>query len=221
MGRKNKLKRFAEMEHFSNVFQPSYAEVMNADFSKKGQWHTEFGNTHPIVLELGCGKGEYTINLAKKYPEKNYIGIDIKGARIWKGAKYALENHIDNVRFLRTRIEFINHFFGPSEVSEIWITFPDPQLKEARAKKRLTAPRFLQLYRSFLAPSHKIHLKTDSRELYDYTMEVLAREQAVIYRHSADIDTDFPGDELLAIKTFYEQRWIAEGKKITYIEFSL
>jgi tRNA (guanine-N7-)-methyltransferase len=221
VGRKNKLKRFAEMEQFPNVFQPSYEEVLQNDFPKKGKWHDEFGNSHPIVLELGCGKGEYTIGLSQYYPKKNFIGIDIKGARIWKGAKYAHENRISNVRFLRTRIEFISHFFDKEEVSEIWITFPDPQLKEARAKKRLTAPRFLEYYRSFLKPDHRIHLKTDSRELYDYTMTILQARHEIIYRHSSDIYADFPDDNLLKIKTFYEERWLEEGKKITYIEFSL
>jgi tRNA (guanine-N7-)-methyltransferase len=174
-------------------------------------------------LELGCGKGEYTVGLGTTHPDGNFLGIDIKGARMWRGAKTATEMGLRNVGFLRTRIEFINSFFGPGEVSEIWITFPDPQLKKGREKKRLTSPVFLALYSQFLAPGGVIHLKTDSRELHDYTRRVIAANDLPCESASTDIYGEgLPAtDPALTIKTTYERRFLDEGKPITYLRFRL
>ena len=167
---KDKLKKFAENKTFRCLVQPEFDEIFGKDHPLKGRWHADFfRNDRPIVLELGCGKGEYTVALAADDPARNYIGVDIKGARMWRGAKTATEQGMDNVGFLRTRIEFITSFFAPGEVSELWITFPDPQLKTRRAKKRLTAPPFLACYAQLLAPGGWINLKTDSQHLYRYT----------------------------------------------------
>ena len=167
------------MKTFDNVFQPSFKQVFQKDFKLKGQWASRyFRNENPIILELGCGKGEYTIGLAERFPDINFIGIDIKGARIWTGAKKAYLEKIPNVAFIRTRIEFINSFFSPAEVDEIWLTFPDPQLKKRRNKKRLTSARFLNLYRGFLKDRGIIQLKTDNPILYEYTLELAKAEQA-------------------------------------------
>ena len=173
---KDKLKKFAENKTFRCLVQPEFDEIFGKDHPLKGRWHADFfRNDRPIVLELGCGKGEYTVALAVDDPARNYIGVDIKGARMWRGAKTATEQGMDNVGFLRTRIEFITSFFAPGEVSELWITFPDPQLKTRRAKKRLTAPPFLACYAQLLAPGGWINLKTDSQHLYRYTGEVIRR----------------------------------------------
>lgn len=218
---KGKLAKFKEMATFPHVFQPKFDEVLQQDFELKGKWHEYFNNNHPIVLELGCGKGEYSLALAKKYPENNYIGIDIKGARIWRGAKTSYEEKISNIAFIRTRIEFILSVFAPEEVAEIWITFPDPQLPKRRSKKRLTGHRFLNLYRQILQPNHHIYLKTDSRELHDFTLETLSERKAIIHRKSTDIYNDFPDDSVLGIKTFYEEMFLKEGKPITFVDFTL
>ena len=171
MGSKNKLKRFRENETFANVIQPNREEVIAGNFPLKGVWARDFfKNNHPIVLELGCGRGEYTVNLAKEYPDKNFIGVDIKGARFWRGAKTALEEQIPNAAFLRTQIELIDHLFAQGEVSEIWITFPDPQIKYKRTKHRLTNQDFLAKYKHILSPEGLIHLKTDSEYLHGYTL---------------------------------------------------
>jgi tRNA (guanine-N7-)-methyltransferase len=219
---KNKLYRWAEMEQFNNVIQPTFEEVFRKDYKLKGLWNDLFfKNSFPISLELGCGKGEYTIGMAKMFPEKNFLGIDIKGARIWRGAKEAFENNINNAGFLRTRIEMINSFFAPGEVDEIWITFPDPQIKKRRNKKRLTAPRFLNSYRQFLGPGGVVHLKTDSSELYEYTSELLRHNNIIPDISTNDLySSDLP-DRLMGIKTHYEQLFLQEGKKITYLRFKL
>ena len=218
MGSKDKLKRFAENETFACLLQPRTAEVLNTDHPIKGHWgETMFHNGHPIVLELGCGKGEYTIALAERFPERNYIGIDIKGARLWKGAKYATEKPLPNVAFIRTRIEFITSLFAPGEVAEIWITFADPQEKKAR--KRLTAPGFLARYNQILAPEGIVHLKTDSRLLHNYTLQVAAVNDLSVLMHDEDIYGHGLADELLSIKTFYEQSFLAKGIPITYLAF--
>lgn len=227
MGSKNKLKRFAQMKEFPNVIEPSLDEVLNKDFRLKGKWHSEwFKNDRPIVLELGCGKGEYTVGLARNNPEVNYIGVDIKGARMWVGANQALEEGLDNVLFFRTRIEFISSVFGKDEISEVWITFPDPQLKERREKKRLTHYEFLDRYRGFVKPGGTIHLKTDSSDLYAYTQEVLAEEKIVPEVSSPDIYGELEGlpDKLvhaLKIRTHYEQMFRNKGASITYTQFKL
>jgi tRNA (guanine-N7-)-methyltransferase len=222
VGKKNKLKRFAENETFDNFFHYSYEQIQMNDFPLKGKWHHDFfKNDNPIVLELGCGKGEYTVGLAAANPHINYIGVDIKGARMWRGLTTAHEKGLDNVAFLRTRIELITHFFGKDEVSEIWITFPDPQLQNSRERKRLTSQRFLDYYTHFLRPSGIIHLKTDSTLLYDYTLEVIEQGQHTLHYHTPDL---YATDEDLTVKkirTFYEQMWLNQGLTIKYIQFSL
>jgi tRNA (guanine-N7-)-methyltransferase len=219
---KDKLRKFAENLTFENLVQPEFDDVFRRDHPLKGRWGAEFfGNARPIVLELGCGKGEYTVGLGAADPDRNFIGIDIKGARMWRGAKTATEMGMRNVGFLRTRIEFINSFFGPGEVSELWITFPDPQLKKGREKKRLTSPVFLAYYAGFLAPGGKINLKTDSRELHDYTLEVIAENDLPCEGACADIYGTGLVDPALSLKTTYERRFLAEGKPITYLRFGL
>ncbi len=223
MGRgKDKARRFAETYTFDNMVQPPFEEIFGHDHKFKGRWREDFfGNGNPIVLELGCGRGEYTLNLAKKYPGVNFIGIDIKGARMWRGAKSALEENVANAAFLRTRIEFISSFFADGEVDGIWITFPDPQLKKSRVKKRLTAPAFLASYHRFLRPGAPIHLKTDSRHLHDYTLAVVAHNSLVLEEACPDIYGCGMADELLSIKTAYETKFLACGLPITYLRFNL
>lgn len=221
MGSKNKLKRFAENESFSNVIQPSRHEVLKG-FDLKGKWREHFKNDHPIILELGCGKGEYTVGLAQRHPENNYIGIDIKGARFWRGAKTALAEGLSNVVFLRTQIELIDLLFDTHEVSEIWITFPDPQIKYKRTKHRLTNPLFLEKYRKILMAKGKIHLKTDSEYMHGYTLGLLQGIGAeIIYaNHNVYRNEGSPLD-VLEIQTFYEKQYLEKGKPITYIQFRL
>lgn len=227
MGRKNKIKRFEEVAGFPNVFEVDPAHesfISSAEGAKhhlRGCWgKVHFKNDHPIILELACGKGDYTIALASEHPDKNFIGVDIKGARIWRGAKTALENQLDNVAFLRTRIEFIERFFGPEEISEIWITFPDPF--ESKASRRLTSPGFIERYRNILRPDGIIHLKTDSQLLYDYTLETLQEYAGCkILFHHPDIYKEPLGMADLDHKTFYEKKHLLEGRKITYVKFSV
>jgi tRNA (guanine-N7-)-methyltransferase len=215
---KNKLSKFADMDTFSNVLQVSFNVVKQDDHPMKGSWSRDFfQNSNPIVLELGCGKGEYTIGLAELEPLKNYIGIDIKGSRIWKGAKYALDNGLKNVGFLRTHIELISRFFGENEVSEIWLTFPDPQMKKTR--KRLTSTRFIELYRQFLKPGGIIHLKTDSNFQYQYTFEMARANEFEIVSNEPDIYAMVINKPTLQIKTYYEKQWISRGITIKYISF--
>lgn len=217
---KNKLRKFKDMETIDFVFQYPFAALKENGFPLKGKWHSDFfGNDNPIVLELGCGKGEYTVGLARRFRDKNYIGIDIKGARMWTGACQAREEKLGNVAFLRTNIELLLHFFSPGEVAEIWITFPDPQMKKTR--KRLTSTRFLELYREVLAPGGIVHLKTDSPFLYTYTHLLVE-----LNRLPAMVDTDdlYHSDyvsEILDIKTFYERQWLERGLTIKYISFPL
>ncbi len=219
---KDKLKKFRENLTFRNMIQPEFEDIFHKDHPLKGHWREEFfHNGAPIVLELGCGRGEYTVALAERCREKNFIGVDIKGARMWRGAKTATENGMDNVAFLRTRIEFINSFFGPGEVNEIWITFPDPQLKAARAKKRLTSPIFLEYYRRFLAPGAKIRLKTDSKHLHEYTKAVVAANALPVEACCDDIYGTGMADASLSIKTAYESMFLEQGLPITYIGFGL
>jgi len=217
---KNKLKRFADNKVFSNVFQPTFEEVFQKDYKLKGKWRSEyFNNNNPIVLELGCGKGEYAVSLAKKFPNKNFIGIDVKGARLWRGAKTAIDDGMRNVAFIRTKIELIESFFSISEVNEIWITFPDPQLKTRRVKKRLTSSLFLNSYSKFTANDASINLKTDSQELHEYTKEVLMYNNICPVVCTNDLYNSSHADDVLSIKTFYESKYLEEGKKITYIRF--
>lgn len=217
---KGKLKKFRENESFSCLVQPTTEEVLRRDHPLKGNWHRDmFHNDHPIVLELGCGKGEYTVALGERFPEKDYIGIDIKGARLWKGAKYATEHAMPNVAFLRTRVEFIESLFAPGEISEIWITFADPQ--ERKPRKRLTHPRFLESYRRLLAPDGVIHLKTDSRLLHHFTRETVLQNGLTLIEACEDIYGTGRADDLLSIQTFYEKNFLAQGIPITYLAFRL
>jgi len=217
---KKKLFRFAEMETFDHVIQASFDEVFQKDYKLKGNWNTEFfKNPNPIILELGCGKGEYTVGLAKLNSNINYVGIDIKGARMWRGARTAKDDNMNNVAFIRTRIDLINSFFAPEEISEIWITFPDPQPKKSH--KRLTSSRFLGYYQKFVKNDGIINLKTDSAELYAYTKEVIALNQLEIIADTADLYRSSIVDEVLSIRTFYEQQFLDKGKPITYLRFKL
>lgn len=222
---KNKLAKFAENKSLPNVIQPTREEALS-NFSLKGKWRKEiFKNDHPLVLELGCGKGEYTTGLAKAFPEKNFIGIDIKGARFWFGAKHAIEAQLTNVAYLRSQIELIDCLFEADEVDEIWITFPDPQIKFRRGKHRLTHPDFLQKYKNILKKDGLVHLKTDSEFLHGYTLGVLQGLGLPVITAHHDIygAPDYvPGTEFLReIKTYYEALFSAKGKSITYIKFKL
>lgn len=219
---KDKLRRFRENLTFDCFVQPDFDEVFNHDHPLKGRWHEDFfHNSRPIVVELGCGKGEYTVALAERDPSRNYIGVDIKGARMWRGAKTVTERGLRNAAFLRTRIEFITALFAPGEVAEIWITFPDPQLKSRRAKKRLTGPLFLERYARMLAPDGVIHLKTDSQHLYAYTQAVIERFGLPCEAADDDIYGSGCADEVLSVKTAYEQMFLSRGLPITYTRFSL
>jgi len=215
---KGKTQKFKEIASFSHVVQPSIEETRKG-IAQKGCWNHWFKNDNPIILELGCGKGEYTVSLAKRFPEKNFIGIDIKGARIWKGAKYALENKLLNTGFLRANIEEIIHYFAPEEVEEIWITFPDPQLKLKRAKKRLTHPVFLKQYKLILKTNGVIHLKTDSQFLHTYTLGVINGMGLTLIDSTLDIYRSDIIRKHIKIKTFYERKFLEEGKPITYCSF--
>lgn len=242
----DKLRKFAENETFSCLLQPDASSVLDKteadnslrlkDHLIKGHWNERmFAAARPIVLELGCGKGEYTIDLSRREPSLNYVGVDIKGARLWKGAKFATENHLPNVAFLRTRIEFIESFFAPGEVSEIWLTFSDPQLKSENC--RLTSPLFLERYRKFLKKGGIVHLKTDSRFLYEYSKAVAECNNLRILAATADLygtgRQDLSGcalesvagqsavDALFEVRTFYESMFMAQGYKITYLSFSI
>jgi len=221
LGSKNKLKRFNENETFTNVIQPSREEVLD-NFSFKGKWHSFFKNTHPIVIELGCGKGEYTIDLAKKNPDKNFIGIDIKGARFWRGAKTALEDNLGNVAFVRTQIELVDFIFDKEEVDEIWITFPDAQIKYKRTKHRMTNHAFLKKYDHILKKDGVINLKTDSEFMHGYTLGLLHGEGHEIVHANHDVYKDYYSpDEVTGTQTFYEKKYLEKGKAITYIKFKL
>jgi len=221
---KNKLKRFAENRTFKNVFQPSREEIL-AGFEMKGKWNKDFfRNDNPIVLELGCGKGEYTVALAEKFPGKNFIGIDIKGARFWRGAKTALDENLSNVAFLRTQIELIDHAFAENEISEIWITFPDPQIKFRRTKHRLTHPEFLRKYHQILNEKGIVHLKTDSEFLHGYTHGIIQTENHQVLLSSHNVyhpDNKELPEEITSVQTFYEKKFLEINKNITYIRFSL
>ena len=230
----DKLRKFAENETFACLLQPDASLVLDKsgdpseglrlnDHPIKGRWNGEmFQNSQPIVLELGCGKGEYTIDLSRRNPECNYIGVDIKGARLWRGAKTATEENLPNVAFLRTRIEFIEAFFGPGEVSEIWLTFSDPQLKSENS--RLTSPLFLDRYRKFLKPGGIIHLKTDSRFLHEYSKAVALENDLTVLAATTDLYGDsgrMENDALYEVQTFYERMFLSQGYKITYLAFTI
>ncbi len=212
---KDKLRRFAEIATFYNVVE------LEAGQPFKGAWSAkQFKNDQPLILELACGKGEYTVNLARLFPEKNFIGIDYKGNRIWRGAKTALEEGISNVAFLRIQIENILDYFGEGEVGEIWITFPDPQPQISREKKRLTSPRFLEKYKQILKPGGLIHLKTDNDGLHAYTVEKIEELGLKLFARTEDLYASDLVDEVLSIKTYYEKKYLAHEKNINYLKFS-
>ncbi len=223
MGSKNKLRRFNENETFKNVVQPTREELVNKKFDLKGHWNRDFfKNDNPIVLELGCGKGEYTTALAEKYPNKNFIGVDIKGARFWKGAKTALEENMPNVGFLRTQIELIDHAFATHEVDEIWITFPDPQIKYKRTKHRMTNAEFLARYKTILKPDGAVNLKTDSEFMHGYTLGLLhGAGHEVLYANHNVYKQEGSPEEVTSIQTFYESQYLEQNKPITYIRFKI
>ena len=215
---KNKLAKFAGMDKYPHVFQFPFAVLKEQGFGMKGKWNELFfKNNNPIVLELGCGKGEYTVGLAKLFPDKNFIGVDIKGARMWTGATQALEENLSNVAFLRTHIELITHFFDKNEISEIWITFPDPQM--TRVNKRMTSTRFMKLYGQILADNGIIHLKSDSNFMFRYTQEMVKANGLPVLFESDDLYHSGSVDQILKIQTFYEQQWLARGLNIKYIKF--
>ena len=212
---KDKLKRFAEIDTFSNVLQ------LDAGKPFKGQWSSSFfKNNNPVVLELACGKGEYTVNLAQMFPDKNFIGIDYKGNRIWRGAKTALEEGVNNVAFLRMQIENLVDYFATGEVDEIWITFPDPQPQLSREKKRLTSPRFLNMYQSVLKEGGCVNLKTDNDGLYEYSVDKIAELKLPSHIQTADLYHSEYADEVLSIKTYYEKKYLKDNKNINYLKFS-
>lgn len=218
---KNKLKKFAEMNAMDIVMQYPWAQLQaEGGFKLRGRWNEDFfHNSNPIILELGCGKGEYTVGLAQAHPDCNYIGIDIKGARMWTGARRATDASMTNVAFLRTDIELLNHFFAPGEVAEIWITFPDPQMKKVR--HRLTSTRFMELYSKVMTPGGRINLKTDSPFLYAYTRAMIAENSLPLEVDTADLYTTHAGNPMLAIRTYYESQWLARGLSIKYLRFAL
>lgn len=224
---KNKLAKFAEMATYPHVFQPAPDEPIDAPSPMRGRWHSDFfKNNHPIVLELGCGRGEYAVGLARRFPDKNFIGVDIKGARMWSGATTSLQENLKNVAFVRTRIEFIGRFFAPDEVSEIWLTFSDPQMK--MPTKRLTSTYFMNRYRQFLIDGGLIHVKTDSRFLFTYTSCMVEENHLPIICKTDDLYS-VPAREqlpdnilnLLQIQTYYEQQWLSRGITIKFISFCL
>lgn len=219
---KNKLFRFAENETFENVYQPNFYEVKDNGFPLKGNWRQgHFKNDNPITLELGCGKGEYSLALAKRFPDRNFIGVDIKGARFWRGAKTALEENIHNVAFLRTRIDQIGNFFNHNDqVNEIWVTFPDPQPRESKEKKRLTGLQMVNRYKKFLLPDGTMNLKSDDDMFYEFTLQTVKDNNWELLDNCADVYAERPeGDILTSVQTFYEQMWLEMGKKIKYVKF--
>ena len=221
MGSKNKLKRFKENLNFTNLIQPTRDDLIEKNFELRGKWNSFFKNDNPIVLELGCGKGEYTTELAKLNPNKNFIGIDIKGARIWKGAKESIQNNLNNVCFIRTQIELIDKIFCNQEISEIWITFPDPQQKIQRKKHRLTNVVFMSVYKKILKKGGEVNLKTDSEFLHGYTLGIIEGMgiDPIFSNHDIYSNNNAP-KEVLEIKTFYEKKFI-DSKKITFLKFKL
>lgn len=219
---KNKLFRFAEMNTFSNVIQPGSRDILNKDNELKGNWAGNiFKNNNAIILELGCGKGEYTVNLAEKFPDKNFIGIDIKGARMWVGAKKSLNLGLTNAVFLRTRIEFINSFFSNGEVDEIWIVFPDPHENKKQNQKRLTSSVFLNKYKGFLKKDGIVNLKTDNEILYNYTLNIIRKNNLKLLHNVSNLYNSEHLDKAHNVKTFYEQMFLEEGKPIHYLQFTL
>jgi len=215
---KNKLQKFSEMAEFPHVFEYPFAVLQEQGCAIHGNWKQEvFKNNNPIVLELGCGRGEYTVGLGRLFPSKNFIGIDIKGARMWAGARESMEAGMTNVAFLRTHIELITHFFSRGEVDEIWLTFPDPQMK--KANKRLTSTRFMQIYREILSDKGIIHLKTDSHFMFTYTCEMVKINHFPVLIQTDNLYNSGIADEILSIRTYYEQQWLERGIPTKYLRF--
>jgi tRNA (guanine-N7-)-methyltransferase len=215
---KNKLQKFSEMAGFPHVFEYPYAILQEKGCALKGNWKQEiFKNNNPIVLELGCGRGEYTVGLGRLFPSKNFIGVDIKGARMWAGAKESIEAGMTNVAFLRTHIELIARFFSPGEVEEIWLTFPDPQMK--KTNKRLTSTRFLKIYLEILSEKGIIHLKTDSDFMFTYTREMVKANNFTVLIHTEDLYNSGIADDILSIRTTYEKQWLERGIPTKYLRF--
>jgi len=218
---KRKLSRFAENKTFPHLFEPNYFQLMEG-FPLKGKWKSDFfKNDHPIVVELGCGKGEFTVGLASKYPDKNFIGLDMKGARMWRGAKTTQEEALSNVAFVRCHIELIESLFEKGEVSEIWITFPDPQPQAGRIKKRLTSPQFLARFRNIAEKGCIIHLKTDNFEFFTYTYWVVKEQNLKLLFQTDDVDKKPAPEDAVSIRTFYEEMFRNKGETIKYLEFVL
>lgn len=223
---KNKLSRFAENLTFDHLVQPTFTELTQGEFQLKGRWNADFFKREvPLVLELGCGGGEYTVGLAAMYPQRNFLGVDIKGARLWRGARTAKETGLANVGFLRTHVDHLLRLFGQQEVDEIWLTFSDPQIGKAR--KRLTSPLFLARYKEILKPGGVVHLKTDSPLLFEYTLEQIAGHKLTIHEQSGNVYAELvkrvsPEEQaVLNIRTYYEQMWLAEGRTIHYVRFGM
>lgn len=217
---KKKLFHFEEVKSFPHFFQPNYDELKDG-YSLKGKWSTFFGNDNPITLEVGAGKAEFSFYLANKYPERNFIAIDLKGARLWRGAKDSLDLGLKNIAFIRTHVQQVTNLFAPGEVQEIWIPFPDPQPRHARERKRLTSPHLLKRFKMILSSDHLIHLKTDNRGLYDYTMEIMnEHDHNVHFNTDLLYNSDYEGD-VKAVQTFYEKQFLAQGSPIHYVQFSL
>jgi tRNA (guanine-N7-)-methyltransferase len=217
---KNKLQKFADMAAYPHVFEYPYSVAENIPFEMKGKWHEKFfKNSNPIVLELGCGRGEYTVGLGRMFPDKNFIAVDIKGARMWSGATESISEGLTNVAFLRTNIEIIERFFAEGEVSEIWLTFSDPQMK--KATKRLTSTYFMNRYRQFLKPDGIIHVKTDSNFMFTYTRYMIEENKLPVLFITEDLYHSNLVDDILGIKTYYEQQWLDRGLSIKYIKFAL
>ncbi len=211
---KSKLKHIAELLTFPNVFQLTK--------EMKGRWNKEyFKNENPITLELGCGRGEYTLGLAEHFPERNFIGVDIKGARLWRGGKTALERQMNNVAFLRIQIDHLTEYFEPGEIHESWITFPDPYPRKSDAKRRLTSPKYIDVYRQVLQPGGIVHFKTDDTNLYEYTLQVINEQALSLITKTDDLYSSGLEDEILSLKTYYEKIHLSEGKKIKYVKFRL
>lgn len=217
---KGKLAKFADMASYPHVFEYPFSVAENVPFEMKGRWHKDFfGNDNPIILELGCGRGEYSVGLARRFPSKNFIGVDIKGARMWSGATDSLNEGLKNVAFLRTNIEIIDRFFAPGEVSEIWLTFSDPQMK--KATKRLTSTFFMERYRRFLVDNGVIHLKTDSNFMFTYTKYMVEHNRLPLEFITDDLYHSGLADDILSIRTYYEQQWLDRGLNIKYMKFRL
>lgn len=226
MSRKKKLEHFADLLNYSHFFQPGYESLMRDGFPLKGKWNSDFFEKKlPIIVELGCGKGDYAVGLAKRFPEYNYIGMDRKGARLWRGTKDSFEDRMENVAFIRGQVYHIDHYFDSEEIQQIWITFPDPQIQSPKVRKRLTHPSYLEKYRNVLSKDHIIHLKTDNDTFYQYTLDIIQEQNhELLFACDNVYNSTLPQDieeQVCSIKTFYEQMWLKEGRTIKYLRMRL